>query len=322
MRKRALFVLFVATLVVSIGATAMAEGQAESTYPEKSAEFMIPFGAGGSADTLGRAIVSAAEPFFGESFVPVNRPGGGGAVMYQAMYNEPSDGYTIGWSSTSILTATNIGNVPFAYDAFDHVARVGYTSLPIAVRADAPWDTVEEFVAAAKADPGGLAIGNAGTGSATHLTAVVFATKSGIDVIHVPNGAERRIPALLGGETQAVCVPLPEIGPFVESGDAKILAFPTVNREPAYPDVPTMREAGYDVVIELFRSISVPKGTDPEILDYLEEVFRQAVQEEEFLDVSARYGFVIDYMGREDFADYLAAQDVLIAEAMDAGGLR
>lgn len=321
MRNRFSLVLVSAFLVFAV-AMVSAEPQAEQTYPTKSADFLIPFGAGGSADTLGRALASAAEPYFGQSIVAVNRPGGGGGVMYQALKDSAPDGYTLGWSSTSVLTATNIGNVPFMYDVFDHVARIGYTSMPLAVRADAPWNTLEEFVADAKAHPGEFIIGNAGTGSATHLTSIVFATKAGIDVVHLPNGAERRVPALLGGETQAVIVPLPEIAPFVASGDAKILAFPTVNRESDYPNVPTMKEAGYDVVIELFRGIAVPKGMDADKLAFLEDVFKKASEDAAFKDIAVSQGFVVDFMGRDAYEAYLAEQNTLISDAMDAGGLR
>jgi len=322
MRNRFSLVLVTVILMAFTATTVFAEGQAEETYPRKSADFLIPFGAGGSADTIGRALANATEPYFDQPIVAVNRPGGGGGVMYQALKDSDADGYTLGWSSTSVLTSTNIGNVPFMYDVFDHVARIGYTSMPLAVLADSPWDTLEEFVAAAKANPGELLIGNAGTGSATHLTSIVFATKAGIDVIHLPNGAERRVPALLGGETQAIVVPLPEIAPFVESGDAKILAFPTVVRDGAYPDVPTMREVGYDVVIELFRGIAVPKGMDASDLDYLEDAFRSGSEDPAFKDIAEKQGFVVDFMGRSEYEAYLADQNALISDAMDAGGLR
>lgn len=324
MNKRIISVLVVLVMALSLTATVFAEGgqeQGTEGYPTKSIEFLIPFGAGGSADTLGRALANAAEEYLGVSIVPVNRPGGGGGVMYQALANSAPDGYTIGWNSTSVLTSTNIGNVPFGYDNFEHVARIGYTSMPIAVRSDAPYQTLEEFVAAAKEEPNSMIIGNAGTGSATHLTAVVFTLDSDIACTHAPMGADRRVPALLGGECHAVVVPLPEIAPHVASGDAKIIGFPTTSRVPGFEDVPTLRELGHDVVVELFRGISVPKGTPPEVIATLEEAFRQASQDPEFQAIAEQNGFIVDFMGSEDFEPYLAAQDEQIREGMIAGGL-
>lgn len=308
-------------LLVGVGAHVMAEGSQEQAYPSKAADFLIPFGAGGSADTIGRALANAAEEHFGDSIVAVNRPGGGGGVMYQALRGSDPDGYTIGWNSTSVLTSTNIGNVPFSYDAFEHVARIGYTSMPIAVRADSEFETIDDLVAAAKESPQEIIIGNAGTGSATHLTAVVVSNDAGMQVTHVPHGAERRVPALLGGESHAVVVPLPEIAPHVESGDARILAFPTTSRVPGYEDIPTLQELGYDVVIELFRGISVPEGTPPEVIEHLEETFRAASQEQSFQRVADANGFIVDFMGSEDFEEYLAKQNETVHQGMVAGGL-
>ena len=163
----------------------------------------------------------------------------------------------MGWNSTSILTSTNIGNVPFKYDAFIQVARIGFTAMPIAVRADSPWKSFEEFVTYAKKNPNKIKIGNAGTGSATHLTAVLVEKVIGLQVIHVPLGAKRRVPSLLGKEVEAICVPLPEAAPQVKAGQLRILAMSTEKRDPAFADIPTMSELGYPVVMELFRGSDV-----------------------------------------------------------------
>jgi tripartite-type tricarboxylate transporter receptor subunit TctC len=321
MSRKALSFVLAFVMILGFSAYVGAEGTKEAAYPTKAAEFLIPFEAGGSADAMGRALASAAEQYFGQSIVPVNRPGGGGGVMYQALKNSPADGYTIGWNSTSVLTATNIGNVPFGYDAFDHVCRIGYTSMPIAVRADSPYRTIGDLIAAAKRRPGELIIGNAGTGSATHLTAVVFAVKTGIEVTHVPYGAQRRVPALLGGEADAVVVPLPEISAHVQAGEARILAFPTNTRVPGFESVPTLKEEGIDVVIELFRGISAPKGTPPDVLAKLEDSFKKASEDPDFKKIADANGFLIDFMGHEEFEKYLAVQNELIHEGMVAGGL-
>lgn len=321
MLKKTLFVLMI--LLMAGSTLLVAEGQKEAAeaYPTTNAQFLIPFGAGGSADVLGRTLADAAEEYFGQPIVAVNKTGAGGGVMYQALKNSKADGYTIGWNSTSVLTVTNIGNVPFGYDAFEHVCRVGYTSMPIAVRSDAPYQTVQEVVDFIKKNPGQMKIGNAGTGSGTHLTAVAFAAAADLDVTHVPLGADRRMPSLLGGEVSAICVPLPEVAPHVQSGDVKILAFPTMKRDEAYPDVPTMQEAGYDVVIELFRGISVPEGTPADRVAVLEEAFKKAAESEKFNDAAKKFGFTVDYMGADEFETYLAQQNELIARSMKLGGL-
>jgi tripartite-type tricarboxylate transporter receptor subunit TctC len=321
MNKR-IITLFMGFVLVAAGTTALwAGGRKEAAYPTRPAEFLIPFGAGGSADVLGRAIASAAKPSFGQSFVPINKPGAGGGIMYQALFNAKPDGYTVGWNSTSILTSTIIGNVPFKYDALTPVCRIGYTSMPIVVKADSRFKTLKDLVDYAKANPGKVKIGNAGTGSATHLTAVAFATAANIDVTHVPLGASRRVPALLGGEVQAVVVPLPGIASYVQSGDARVLAFPTAERQPGYPNVPTLKQDGYDVVIELFRGISVTKGTPEARVKKLEAAFKAGSGSAKFRDIAKKNGFIVSFMDTSQFTTYLARQYRIIYSAMKAGRL-
>lgn len=322
-----MIMLLAAPFVWSNGSQEAAGAPAESTvdaapdFPTDAIDFLIPFGAGGSADLVGRAIASAAEKVLGEPVVPINKPGAGGGIMYTEVQKAKNDGYTVGWNSTSILTTTNIGNIPYSYADFDHLCRIGYTSMPIAVRADAPWDTIEELSAYAKANPGAIKIGNAGTGSGTHLTAVLYESTADIKVVHVPLGAKRRVPSLLGGEVEAICVPLPEAAPQAQAGALKILAVSTEERHPAFPDVPTFIEKGYDVNMPLFRGLSMKKGTDPAILAILEDAFREASKSEEFKKIADLKGFIIDFQGHDEFEAYLAGENNLVKTALKTGGL-
>ena len=316
-----LLILLLSAGVVFAGGEKESSESASAAYPEKPINFLIPFGAGGSADLMGRALVNSFDEVLGQPGVPVNRPGAGGGIMYTELEKAAPDGYTLGWNSTSILTTTNIGNVPFKYDDFDNLCSIGYTSMPLAVRSDAPWNTIEELAEWAKKNPAGLKIGNAGTGSGTHLTAVMFEQSAGIKAIHVPLGAKRRVPSLLGGEVEAICVPLPEAAPQALAGKVKILAVSTADRDPAFPDVPTFKESGFDVVIDLFRGISLPKGTDAAIIKKLEDAFEKCSESEQFKDLAKKNGFNISFMGMDEFGPYLADQNKRVADAMKAGGL-
>jgi len=309
--------VLICVLILSLSAAAFAEGK----YPSKPIQFLIPFGAGGSADIMGRALAKAAEKYLGQPFVSINRPGAGGGIMYTALKNSRPDGYTVGWNSSSILTSTNIGNVPFLYDAFDHVCRIGFTAVPFVVRSDSTWKSFDEFVDYAKKNPEKVKIGNAGTGSLTHLTAVIVQQELDLKVIHVPLGAKRRIPSLLGGEMDAICVPLPEAAPHIAGGKARGLVIPTAERDPTVPGVPTLKELGHDVVIELFRGISVPKGTPEAVIAKLEGAFKKSSEDPTFVNIAKKKGFNINYMGRREFEEYLKVQDELIATAYRACGL-
>lgn len=316
-RKKSFLKILTVLFVMIFSAAALA-----ADYPTKPVQLLIPFGAGGSADTMGRMIAKATEPFLGQPIVAVNRPGAGGGIMYTALKNAKPDGYTLGWNSTGILTVTNIGNVPFTYKAFENVCRIGYSALPIAVRSDAPWKTFQEFVDYAKKNPNTIKIGNAGTGSATHMTPIVLEKQMGLKFIHVPLGAKRRIPSLLGKEVDAICVPLPEIAPQVHAGKARILVLPSANRDPAFPDVPTLKELGYDIEIELFRGISVPKDTPMDIIKKLEAAFEKGCADKAFQEYSKKNGFNVSFMGKEAFDKYMAPMNEMIANVMEAAGLK
>ena len=315
--NKTIFTVLAALAVTCLCGTAIA-----ADYPTKPVQMLIPFGAGGSADSMGRMIAKASEKHLGQNIVAVNKPGAGGGIMLNALHSAKTDGYTIGWGSTGILTATNIGNVPFKHDVFTHVARIGYSAMPIAVRADAPWNTFEEFAAYAKENPNKIKIGNAGTGSATHLTPIFIEKEVGLKFIHVPLGAKRRVPSLLGGEVEAICVPLPEVAGQVQAGKAKVLVMPSAERDPGFPDVPTMKELGYDVVIELFRGISVPKGTPDTVVAQIEEAFKKGAEDPEFIEFSKKNSFNISFMGQKEFNEYVNPMDDKIAKVMADSGLK
>ena len=241
--------------------------------------------------------------------------------MYTALHASKPDGYNVGWNSTSILTTTNIGNVPFKYTDFENVCRIGYTAMPIAVRKDAPWNTLKELIDYAKKNPGQIKIGNAGTGSGTHLTAVMLEKVAGLQVVHVPLGAKRRVPSLLGGEVQVICVPLPEAAPQVMAGQMRLLAVSTANRDPKFPDVPSMEELGYPVVMDLFRGISVPKGTPQSVIQKLAAAFEKGSQDESFKNIAGKSGFNISFQGNEAFEAYLKEQNKNVIESLKLGGL-
>ncbi len=291
-------------------------------YPTKPIQFIIPWKAGGSADVEGRVIAEAAEKILGQPVVSVNKPGAGAGIGYTFVKNSKADGYTVAWNSTSVLTSTNLGTAPFPYTALDHVARVSVQSMPIAVKADSPWKTFKEFVAHAKKNPGTVRIGTAGTGSATHIGSVAVGHATGIKFIHVPLGSGRRVPALLRGEVEAVCVPLPEAAKHVEAGTVRLLVVPSEKRDPLAPDVPTLKELGYPAAIELFRGLSVPKGTPPAVIQKLAETFQKAANSTKFKQMGHARGYSVSYLGPGKFDKYLAEQNEIIAKTIKKAGIK
>ena len=304
--------------IVTLGVTlTTAAGQ----YPEKSIEFIIPFGAGGGADIEGRLLAKEMSKILNVPVVAVNKPGAGGAVTYTYVKNAKPDGYTVGWNSTSILTTTNIGNVPFGYDAMAHIGRVEFQPMVFAVKATAAWQSFADFAAACKTSPATLKVGNSGTGSATHLAAIAMMSASGCEAIHVPLGIKRRNAGLLSGETDAMAAPLTGALNLAKAKKIRILSHLSGQANPVIPEAPSMKSLGYDIELDLFRGLSVPAATPAPIKAKLAEAMQQAAQSPAFQKLANTKGFTVAPMGPDDFEAYLAAHDQVVQQIMKDAGL-
>ena len=304
---------------LGLGASLALNATAE--FPEKPVEFIIPFGAGGGADIEGRLLAKEMAKHLGVSVVPINKPGAGGAVTYTFVKNAAPDGYTVAWNSTSILTTTNIGNVPFKHDALDHLGRVEWQPMPFAVKDDAPWSSFEDFVKACQASPGSLKIANSGTGSATHLAAIAIANAAKCEVIHLPVGIKRRNATVLSGEADAMVAPLTGAVKLSKAQKIRLLAIPSKSRNDVIPDVPTTTELGYPAELDLFRGLSVPKGTPGEVKAKLADAMTKAAKSEAFMKLAGQKGFTVDPMPLDAFEKLLADEDAKVVAIMKAAGL-
>lgn len=310
--------------ILMVGLLAMAlAGCAGSTaeFPGKPVELTILFGAGGSADLVGRQLAKGMEQRLGQSVPVVNRTGGGGAIGYTHVKGQKPDGYNIVWSSSSISTAHYQGNMKLTYKDFVPVAQVSYEAGTIAVRADSPFKTLQDLIDHAKQNPGKVKVGNSGAGSFTHFAAATFANKAGLEVVHVPFGQGLAISSLLGGQIDA-SVQLPgEIISQVEAGQARILAVTSEQRDPALPDVPTLKESGVDLTTVLWRGIHAPAGTPEETITKLEAAIKETVESDEFKQAVAKFGAIPAFLGASEFGEMVAQEDAMIKELMTELGL-
>jgi tripartite-type tricarboxylate transporter receptor subunit TctC len=302
-----------ALVAVSLLLTAflVATAVAIAAYPEKAIEMIIIFEAGGAADISGRVLAQAAEKPLKVPIAPINKPGAGGAVGVAAIAAARPDGYTIGWITGSLLTATNMGNVPFDYQALDYVALVNLEPTAIVVRVDAPWTSLREFVEDAKAKPGKIRVGNAGSGSFTHISAAALAHKAKIDVRHVPLGG-RRMPSLLGGEVEAVSIHPPETMSNLKAGKVRVLGISFPDPVPALKGVPTWKEFGWDVGFYQFRGVAAPKGMPGEAVKSLESAFQEAAKTESYRTLANDTAITIGFRDGAGFRAFVQEQDGLI----------
>src|SRR5262252_8887279 len=241
----------------------------------KPIEMTVMFGAGSAADVTARYLADGMAKTLGVPVPVVNRTGGGGAIGYSHVKQQKPDGYAIIWNSNSISTTYHSGVLQFDYTAFDAVARVSVETPVIAVRSDAPWKTLKELVEYAKANPGKVRIGNSGAGSHTHFSSSALFITGGAKVVDVPFGEGQAVVNLLGSRIEGV-VQLPAaVVPHVKSGDLRVLAVLGSKRDPIFPDAPTAQELGYNVSLDMWRGIAVPKGVPKSIIVRLQDAIRK-----------------------------------------------
>jgi len=305
-----------ALMVVSVAAIAQ-------QFPEgKPVEMTVMFGAGSAADVTARHLADGMAKSLGVPVPVVNRTGGGGAIGYSHVQQQKPDGHSIIWNSNSVSTNYHSGIMSFDYKAFDAVARVSVETPAIAVRNDAPWKTLKEFVAYAKANPGKVRIGNSGTGSHTHFVASALFGTADAKIINVPFGEGQAVVNLLGSRIEGV-VQLPAaLVAHVKSGDLRVLAVLGTKRDPIFPDAPTAKELGFPVTLDMWRGIAVPGGTPKPIIAKLQDAIKQSVETPAFSDAGKSIGFTPAYLPAADFGQLIASDDARLAQLMDELGLK
>ena len=303
-------------VVVSVMAAPAAD------FPDKPLELTVLFGAGSAADLLARKLAESAGKDLSQPVAVVNRTGAGGAIGYTYVKSQSPGGYALVWNSNSISTAYHAGNMKLDYTAFSGVAALTSEPVSLAVKADAPWKDIREFLVHAKANPGQVRIGNSGRGSFTHLMAVALENRAGLKLVHVPFGRELAVTTVLGDKIEA-SVQLPaEIMTQVTGRQVRVLAITGDKRLAGLPDVPTFKESGVDLTMALWRGVAVPKGTPEAMIARLERAFTQAAQSADFRDFATRMGAVVEIRNARDFDAFMANDDRDIASLMEQIGLK
>ncbi|MDM0074022.1 tripartite tricarboxylate transporter substrate binding protein [Variovorax sp. J2P1-59] len=278
-----------AVLSMLPAAAVLAAGQASAQardFPTKPIELVVPFQPGGGTDALARAFADATRKHMPQSMIIVNKPGASGAIGWQDVINAKPDGYRLAVVTVELTTLPHMGLAKFTYDDLTPIARLNADQAAITVRADAPWNTIEEFLAAAKKDSGKLSMGNAGNGSIWHLAAAALEDKTSVKFNHTPfQGAGPAVLALLGGHIDAVAVSPAEVTTYVQAGKLKTLAVMADQRVKGFDKVPTLKERGIDLTIGTWRGIAAPKNTPPEVVAYLKDLSKKASDEAAFREV-------------------------------------
>ncbi|QHJ00495.1 tripartite tricarboxylate transporter substrate binding protein [Xylophilus rhododendri] len=258
-----------------------------SDYPNKPIELIVPVAAGGGTDLVGRAFAESAKKYLPQQPMIVNnKPGASGAIGTAELINARPDGYKIGIVICEITIIPNMGITKYTAADVRPIARLNADPSAISVRADAPWQTVEEFIADARKRKDPVAIANAGMGSIWHMAAAAFSEKLGLPVNHVPFlGAAPAVVALLGGHVDAITVSPGEVAQHVAAGKLRTLAVMADQRVGGmFEKVPTLKERGIDLSVGVWRGLAVPKATPADIVATLSDVAAKAADDAVFRD--------------------------------------
>ena len=286
--------------------TATSSRLSAPTWPERSITFICPWPAGGTADQSMRALCSVAARVLGQSIAVENKVGASGMIGAKALASAKPDGYTIGQIPISVTRFSQLGTL--AADPrkdFTYIARTSGQTFGIAVPANSPFKTLKDFVAHAKANPGKVSYAHAGVGGATHVGMEEFASVAGIQFNHVPyKGGSEALQGVLGGHVDALA-DSSSWAPHVEAGKLRLLATWGELRTARFKDVPTLRELGYDVVVDAPNGIGAPKGLDPAVAAKLRDAFRQAANSPEFKAVIDKLDAPLLYLDGPDYEKYV-----------------
>jgi len=294
----------------------------DGEFPSRNITMISPWAAGGGTDAVARALASAAERELGVNIIVENRTGGGGAVGHAAIRNARPDGYTVGIFTFEINSIPQQGLIDFTWEDYDPLMLVNAEAAALTVHINAPFNTVQEFVDFARQNPGAITIGNSAPGSVWHIAAGLFADQTGIQVNHVPfEGAAPAVIALAGGHIQAVAVSLGEVRSQLDAGNVKVLGVMDTQRSEMFPDVPTFIEQGFDVVMETWRGLALPRGVDPEIRETLERAFTTAMHSQFFQDQMRNLNLVPTFMAAEPFREFLGENKDAITRTMVSLGM-
>lgn len=317
-RRHVVRTLLGATAALAVAATAWAD-----TYPSKPITLIMPFPAGGATDAQFRALAPALGKELKQQVVVVNQPGLAGTMGPATMARTAQpDGYTISVVPSTLFRLPHLQKVTFdPLTDFSYIINLtGYTN-GFVVRADAPWKTMQELIADAKARPGLISYSSTGIGSGGHIAMERLARAAGFKMNFVPfKGMAEETTALLGGHIDVISDP--GWGALVQSGKARVLATLGEERLKRWPQVPTLKELGFDITVVSPVGIVGPKGMDPAVVKTLHDAFQRAMNDPEYQRMLEQYDQPNVYMSSSAYTRYATEQFAREKTFLDQLGIK
>jgi tripartite-type tricarboxylate transporter receptor subunit TctC len=268
---------------------------AAQDYPSRPIHLIVPYTPGTGADILSRVLGPKIAERWKAAVVTDNRPGATGNIGAAEAAKAAADGYTLLLTATSFTTNPALKPAPFdPVKDFAPIALLATGALGVYVNPEVPAKTMREFVTLVKSHPGKLYYSSPGNGGPQHLAMELLKLENGIDIVHVPyKGAAGAISDLVGGHVQAMVSALQTVAPHVQSGRLRMLAVMSAKRSDAFPDVPTLKEAGLpEMEVETWYAIFAPAGTPAAIVTKVNREMNELLKEADVKDVIAKQGLV------------------------------
>ena len=292
-------------------------------FPTKSVNLVVTFAPGGTLDTASRILAAKAEKFLGQPVIVSNVGGGGGSVALAQVATKKPDGYTItSCTSTGLIRIPQLRPVPYGPDDFIPVMHYASVQSGVVVKSDSPFKTFKDLIEFARKNPGKVTYATSGAGSPMHIAMEFVAMKEGIKWTHVPQtGGAPGLAAVLGGHVTAMSDST-EWLPHVKEGSLRLLVTHGEKRMKIFPNVPTLRDLGYDFINETVFMIAAPKGTPAPVIKKLDESFHKAMDDPQFIQTISNIAFEVSYRNSEDTKKYLDDAYMRFGEMIKKLGLK
>jgi len=305
-----------------IFALALVAASAAAQFPDRPITMIVPFPPGGVADAVARPMAEAMSRDLKQPVVVENKPGAGGGIGMALAAKAKPDGYTVLLSLSSLTVlpeADRILGRPPMYQIADLKPVARFTADPtvFVVRAEAPWKTLQEFITAARANPGKFTFGSSGNYGTMHVPMEMFAAAAGVKMVHVPyTGAGPAIVGLLGGQVDVLATGPASIVQQIKAGKVRALAQWGDARLAALPDVPSLKESGTNVEYAQWSGLFVPAGTPEPVVRRLRDAARAAATDDRVKQVMGTAGSPIQYLDAPEFQKYVDTDAATMADVV------
>ncbi|WP_248923866.1 Bug family tripartite tricarboxylate transporter substrate binding protein [Paenibacillus hamazuiensis] len=282
-----------------------AGARSDADFPTKPITLIVPYAAGGGTDQIARILEKVLKKYMpnGQNIVVENKTGGAGTVGTAEVFQAKPDGYKLALVAGGPLSVQpHYGNIPFSHDSFQPVIRIASSPLLLAVKADAPWKTFDEWFDYVKKNPGKFTYSSAGAGNPGHIAVEAFNNATGAQTKNVPfDSSSQAFTALLGGHVQGASAASQEIKGQLDSGNIRLIANLGSSKGDFYKDVPTLKDKGINAASDIYFGIIAPKGLPKDILAILHDAFKKAMEDPEAIQLFNAAGIELNYAGSDEF---------------------